>query len=348
MSATDFENLLTAARDELDDPQRNRVLYGDEGTHPRMELFHAGLSICSNKVRVALAEKGEPYLSHEMSILAQKGIYSEEFTPAENYRPGYVRLRMYVAEAQGLMSRIAQEHTLRTAVDSEGFDACVVPLLIDNEKGRGVVDSAEIVKYIDSEVPGVIKLIPDDAAQADAVMRQVKIVDGTPHPGILYGFHENDPRPDFIKHVMEDVYDVKVGALNQLIEQHKDDKQLVEVYKAKIAKELAGKKIHRDPEVIRAIRKEFQDLIVNLDAQLAGPGDEWVCGCDFTLADAVWGVSLYRIQWVGHGYLWDDFPRVRDYAHQCYKRPSIWNDVINWPSPMPESPHVADIVSRAA
>jgi len=349
MSAnTDFNNLLAAARNELDDPERNRVLHGEPGIQPRMELFHAGLSMCSNKVRVVLAEKGVRYLSHEMSILAQKGISSKEFTPAENYRPGYVRLRIHVADAQGLMGNLAQEHTLRTGVESEGFDACVVPILIDNEKGRGIVDSLEIIKYIDKEITGAIKLIPEDPALAEAVMRQVKIVDNTPHPGVLYAFHENDRRPEFLKHAMEDVYDVKVGALNQLIEQNKDDQELVRVYKAKIAKELAGKKIQRDLQVTRNIMSEFAKLVADLDVQLAGPGDEWICGSDFTLADAVWGVSLYRMQWVGVGDLWNDYPRVEEYARRCYKRPSIWNDVINWPSPMPESPHVADVVGEAA
>ncbi len=346
MSANkEFDSLLAAARAEQSAPV---IQCGDADAKPRMELFHAGLSICSQKVRVVLAEKGEPYLSHELSILAQKGIYSDEYSPAENYRPGYVRLRMYIGAAQGLTGNLAQQHTLRTAVDTEGFDPCVVPLLIDNERGQGIVDSAEIIKYLDNEVAGAIKLIPDDAAQVEAVMRQVKIVDGTPHPGILYGFHDNDPRPDFIKHVMQDVYDVKVGALNQLIEQNKDDSALVKAYKAKIAKEQAGKKIHRDPQVTLAIRNEFQDIITELDAQLVRQGDQWICGKDFTLADAVWGVSLYRIHWVGHAYLWKDYPRVREYAHRCYKRPSIWDDVINWPSPMPESPHTGDVLGAAA
>lgn len=343
-----FDNLLATARDEQNDPKRSNVINGPTDAKPRMELFHAGLSMCSNKVRVVLAEKGVSYMSHELSILAQKGIYSETFTPAENYRPGYVRLRMHAADTQGLMGNLAREHTLRTAVNTEGFDACVVPLLIDNEKHRGVVDSLEIMKYIDSEIPAPIRLIPENPVQAEAVMRQVTIVDGTPHPGILYAFHKNDPRPDFIKHTMEDVYDVKVGALNQLIDQNEDDETLVRAYKAKISKELAGKKIYRDTQFTAGIIREFEELIADLDAQLAQPDDEWICGSDFTLADAVWGVSLFRIHWLGHASLWDNYPRVREYAYRCYKRPSIRNAVIDWPSPMPESPHTADVLGATA
>lgn len=344
MSPTDkFDSLRAAARAELDDPTHNIVLHGGPGDKPRFELFHAGLSICSQKARVVLAEKGVPYLSHEMVILSGRGIYSDEFRPAENYRPGYVRLRMYGAGKE-LMNRLAESHTLRSSVRTEGFDACVVPLLVDNEKRKVVVDSAEICKYIDREVAGRIRLLPDDKAVAEDVLRQVAIVDGIPHPGQLYGFFPNDPRPDFIKEKMGDVYDTKCQALNMLIEQNKDDPKLVRAYRAKIAKEQAGKKVQRDPKFLAGIQREFEQFIAGLDKQLAERAKPWVCGSQFTLADAVWGISLYRIHWLGHAYLWKDYPRVKDYAARLYTRPSIREDVIDWPSPMPPSPHTADIV----
>ena len=115
----------------------------------------------------------------------------------------------------------------------------------------------------------------------------------------------------------------KSTLLNQLIDQNEDDEALVGAYKAKISKELAGKKIYRDAQFTAGIIREFEGLIADLDAQLAQPDDEWICGSDFTLADAVWGVSLFRIHWLGHAYLWDNYPRVRDYAYRCYKRQII-------------------------
>ncbi len=71
----DFDALVTAANADLDDPGRNRAMFGKAGERPRFEVYHAGLSICSQKVRAVLAEKNTPYRSHEMVILASGGIY---------------------------------------------------------------------------------------------------------------------------------------------------------------------------------------------------------------------------------------------------------------------------------
>ncbi len=343
MNAPDnFEVLVAAANAELDDPGRNKVMYAQPGVTPRFELYHAGLSMCSYKVRVALAEKAVPYLSHELVIVAGRGLYADEFRPAENYRPGYVRLRLHGAAAQGW--QLAEKHTMRTSVATEGFDACVVPLLVDHAKKAVIVDSKRILEHIDREAQGPA-LVPADPALAAEVMRQVDIIDGMPHPAMLYGFHpDDDRRPDFIKAVMADVYDGKVEQLRKLIEMNRHDAALVRAYEAKIAKELAGKAQQHDPGIQRRYRQEFVDLIHGLDAQLARRNDTWLCGPDFTLADVVWGVSLYRIHWLGYASLWGDLPRVRGYAQRLYHRPSIWNDVIHWPSPMPPSPHTADIV----
>ena len=338
-----FASLVEAANKELADPERNRIVQGGESRTPRFELYHAGLSICSQKVRAVLAEKGAGYLSHEMVILNSKGIYSEGLTPAENYRPGYVRLRMHGGKA--LTKNYADQHTGRSSVDSEGFDPCVVPTLVDHELSVAVVDSKRICAHLDREISESIPLVPEDETAARAVMEQVAIVDSTPHPAALYGFHpDDDQRPDFIKHVMSDVYDLKVEALETLIEQNSADADLVTAYRSKIAKELAGKKLAREDDVQYAIRAEMKDIIDNFDRQLAATAEPWVCGSGFTMADVVWGVSLYRLHWLGLAYLWNDLPRVREYTGRVYDRPSIREAVINFPSPMPPSPHTMDII----
>ena len=49
-----------------------------------------------------------------------------------------------------------------------------------------------------------------------------------------------------------------------------------------------------------------------------------------------------------YGFQKNDPFRVREYAHRLYARPSIVSAIIDWPNPMPPSPHVADIKSVAA
>jgi len=338
----ELEQLIAAARAELDDPNRTYVAGPETATNPRFELFHAGLSMCSQKVRAVLAEKAIPYTSHELVIVASEGIWSEDFKPAENYRPGYVRLRMF--GGRQMNARYATAHTGVSSVETEGFDPCVVPLLVDHELGTAIVDSKRIMSHLDSAIEGPIKLIPNSTADREAVLTQVDIVDRTPHPGLLYGFHpDDDQRPDFIKGVMSDVHDVKCTSLQRFIDANPDDSELGDAYRAKIEKERAGKSLAFDPERQRAVRIQTQEIIDDLNQRLAETGSPWVCGSDYTLADTVWGISLYRLHWLGLAAMWREYPLIQSYADRVYRRPSVWEQVINFPSPMPPSPHTTDI-----
>jgi glutathione S-transferase len=339
-----IESLVAALNEELTDSNRNQLIGDSQGKAPRFELYHAGLSICSQKVRAVLAEKHAPYNSHEMVILNSRGIYSDELTPAENYSPHYVRLRLYGGKE--LEVGLAKGHRGVSSVETEGFDACVVPTLVDHENSRVIVDSKRICEYLDQELPEPVRLIPENPDSADAVLRQVSIVDQTPLPALLYGFHpDDDQRPDFIKAKMGDVYDLKVEALEQLIVANCDDPEVVEAYRAKISKEQGGKKLQYDAKFQNSVRTQTQDIIKALDEQLSSQGGPWVCGKDFSMADLTWGISLYRMHWQGLAPLWKDLPRVEEYTRRVYQRPSLWNAVIRFPSPMPESPHTADVLA---
>lgn len=338
---SDFGRRIADARQELDDPGRTRVIGGD-GSEPRFELFHAGLSMCSQKVRAVLAEKQLAHTSQELVIVASKGIYSDEFEPAENYRPGYVRLRILGGKELG--ASYAEGHTGVSSVETEGFDACVVPLLIDHLEERVIADSKRICQHLDDVVDAPIKLIPDDPSMRAAVYEEVDVVDRTPHPGLLYGFHpDDDRRPDFVKGVMSDVHDVKCDSLQAFIDANADDDELVQAYRSKIAKEQAGKALAFDPARQRAVRDQTRQIVANLDDKLAKTKEPWIIGKAYTLADLLWGISLYRLHWLGLADLWSDRPRVKEYAERTYRRPSVWEQVIHFPSPMPPSPHTSDI-----
>lgn len=342
MESNEVAGLVAAVNAELTDPNRNHLVGVREGQPVRFELYHAGLSVCSQKVRAVLAEKGVAYASHELSILNSKGIYSDELTPAENYSPNYVRLRLIGGKQAGL--GFASGYTGTSSVETEGFDACVVPTLVDLDKSRVIVDSKKICEYLDREISGAIQLLPDEPSLREAVMAQVSIVDTTPQPALLYGFHpDDDQRPEFIKEKMVDVYDLKLEALEALIRANSDDAEVVAAYQSKISKEQGGKGFAHDDQAQRAVRALAQEIINGLDEQLAAHASPWVCGSTFTMADITWAINLYRMQWLGVASLWKDLPRVQEYATALYKRPSIWSAVIKFPSPMPESPHTMDL-----
>ena len=344
-SASDvLVSLVSAINAELTDPHRNHLVAGQGEGPVRFELYHAGLSVCSQKVRTVLAEKRAAYVSHEMAILNSRGIYSDELTPAENYSSNYVRLRLHGAERLGL--ELASGHRGVSSVETEGFDACVVPTLVDHAKARVIVDSKRICEYLDQELADSGRLIPEDPAGAEAVLHQVDIVDQTPQPALLYGFHpDDDQRPDFIKGAMSDVYDLKVEALEQLIAANSDDPLVVAAYRAKISKEEGGKKLQHDVNFQHATRTEVQRILQGLEEQLSTHQDLWVCGATVTLADLTWGVNLYRMHWLGLASMWKDLPRVGEYAKRLYQLPSLWNAVIRFPSPMPQSPHTTDVLA---
>lgn len=256
MTRQDTLDAMVAAADAaVADANRHSVVQARVGVAPRFDLYHAGLSVCSKKVRAVLTKHGVPYRSHETVILNSRGIYSSELTPAENYRPGYVKLRL---SGGAQLARPATGYTGRSSVTTEGFDACVVPTLVDREAAAVIVDSLRICEHLDQQAPRAQRLVPEDITTAAAVRQQMAIVDGTPHPAALYGFHpEDDRRPDFIKHVMGDVYDLKVAALQQLIDNNRNDSALVAGYTNKIANELGGKAVAHDSTKQRAIRSEI-------------------------------------------------------------------------------------------
>lgn len=326
----EFDKLLEAAQNELISPDCITVQNQDFNNPPRFEIWHWGFSLCSQKVRAVLTEKNLSYRSNELS-----------FKNFENYNPGYVRLRMFAAGPEKL-NKLALKHTMRTSVKTEGFDACVVPLLVDHKTKDIIVNSAEIIEYIDHEEPQ-FSLIPTDSQLKQFVHEQIMINDAIPHPGILYGCHKNDPRPDFYIKIMEGIYDRKREALEALIDQYKEDTELVHVYKTKIIKEMAGKQLQKDHSYMTKILTEFQVLINQLNQDLSRYHGPWICGNTYTMADCLWAISLYRIQWLGHSNLWAKLPKVREYAHHLYLRPALRKAFIEWPTPMPNSPHTIDV-----
>src|SRR5271155_1059544 len=92
--------LTSAANAGLKDPRRSFNVRAGIGQKPRFELYHASISLCSQKVRAVLAEKMAPFVSHDMNIISLKAP-SGEVIAAENYHPDYVRLRLHGGKKLG-------------------------------------------------------------------------------------------------------------------------------------------------------------------------------------------------------------------------------------------------------
>lgn len=334
MANADIESLVAAANRQLQDPERNTVVNAEAGEAPRFELYHFALSLCSHKVRAVLNEKELSYTSHDINILPPG---------MENYLPEYARLRML--GGGDLLDNMVNGYTGRSSTQSEGFDPLVVPTLIDHEAGRVLIDSQKICLYLDASTDAGTQLVPDDIESE--VMRQVEIVDRTPHPALLYGANpEGDGRPDFIQADMPTIHDRKIAEAQKNMAKVGDDQVMVSAYEHKILKESAAKEHVNSEAKMRASVQEFKDIVGALENDLASTGGDWLIDDRFTLADVVWAVSLFRMQWLGLGYIWatDDkvlSPRVRDYTKRLFVRPSFQHAVVHWPG-NPPSPHVME------
>jgi 2,5-dichlorohydroquinone reductive dechlorinase len=340
MSRAELESLVDALNARYAGGERRQVIRESAGERPRFELYHFFMSMCSYKVRTVLDEKQAAYVSHDIDI----------FPPdIKNYYPEYVRLRL--AGGAAMLDRFVRGYTGRSSTETEGFDPCVVPTLVDHEAGEVLVNSKRICLYLDAAIEGGAKLIPDDLE--DRIVRQIDIVDRTPHVAVLYGAHpDDDRRPAFVRRDMLGVHDQKIAKLRENMALAGDDPVLISAYEHKIMKEAAAKQFIRTEKDMRAAVQEFKDAIAQLEEDLAATGGEWLFGDRFTLADVFWAVSLFRIRWLGLGYIIDSasgapHQRVAAYCERLLARPSVRRAVIQWPM-HPPSEHCPELPGRAA
>ena len=335
MSQTDIGTLVAAINARLTNPDRNRKIGDAGGKAPRFELYHMFLSLCSYKLRTTLAEKDAAYFSHDVDI----------FPPEiQNYYPEYVRLRLEGREDKS--GNLVSGYTGRSSTESEGFDPCVVPTLVDHETGLVVANSKRMCMYLDSVLDSGTKLLPEDIKED--IIRQLDIVDRTPHVAALYGPHpDKDVRPAFLQQSMVVVHDQKIAKCEENMALAGDDPELIAAYKHKIAKESAAKQFVRTEADMRAAIQEFRDIIAQLDKDLQATGGQWLFGDRFTLADVFWACSLYRMRWLGLGYIFESAdspqssPRVTAYCDRLMDRPSFRQAVIDWPM-HPPSEHLPE------
>ncbi|MEM9231164.1 MAG: glutathione S-transferase C-terminal domain-containing protein [Pseudomonadota bacterium] len=106
-------------------------------------------------------------------------------------------------------------------------------------------------------------------------------------------------------------------------------------YAAKIVKEKAGSAFVASPDKMRQTIGATDPLIPGLSETLARSPGPWLFGDYYTVADTFWGVSLFRLDYLGYGALFRSKPgagAVAEYAERLYARPAISAAVAHWPS----------------
>ena len=290
------------------------VPVGQADQEPRLHLYHAPNSICSQKVRAVLAQIGEPYVSHSLNIFG-----------GESYDPAYVRLRMTGCAAAGL--DLARRHLGTTSVASAGCDACVVPTLVDVADERVVIDSRRICMEIDrASARSRGALVP--AHLRDRIEAELAIVDELPNyqmlaPGVGAGISGRSNA----------FAASKVARCDALIASHASDAALCAAYDAKRAKEQMAADRLFDSDALERAQLKMQKALRELDARLASTSGPFLFGDSVTMADLLWGVELTRCEDVGLAPCWRDgrLPRVARYFQSLSTLPAIAQAVLDWP-----------------
>lgn len=326
----EFDTLVDKARGAVHNG-RHREQIGS-AVDERWELYHAGFSLCSHKVRCTLSEIGDGYLSHEISVLPSGS------KPPVNYQPHYMRLRL--ASEEGRAAKFATSFTGASGVRAEGFDPCVVPTLVDQSETRIIVDSRRICSYLASaRAPTLL-----GGQRQGEVESLMDLVDNTPHVALLYGANpDGDRRPPPMQGMVSGIHEKKIDALRELKENVKGDPDLVAAYEAKISKETSAGEFVATPEKMREAIDTTRDVLNQFESALTD-GARWSVGDLPTLADIFWGVSLFRLQWLGYQWFWEDerLPKTHAYTHRIFAHPSIRSGLIEWPT-VPPSEHVSGV-----
>ncbi|NEQ40973.1 MAG: glutathione S-transferase family protein [Okeania sp. SIO3I5] len=293
------------------------------------------MSICSHKVRMTLAEKGLPYISLEVRIAHQ-----------ENYNPVYANLRLASDVARN--TKLASNYSGSSGVQDTGFDAWVVPTLVDVEKNSIIADSRLICLYLCQvlSLHGVDRdeLLPSDIETE--VLAQLDKVDSFPHVALFYGPNpDGDRRPSLFREASAGAHERKIAALKATWESVRgENAELDAAYAAKISKESAASAFVTNPDRMRTTIANTDQLVGELGKILAASGGTWCFGDRFTLADIFWIVTLFRLEFLGYGWLWQersDRAHISRYAEAGYARNSMKYAVRHWPGSCPYSEWIA-------
>lgn len=292
----------------------------NEAGEPRFLLFHAANSICSQKVRVVMAQHQISYTSHTLNIFS-----------GQTYLPSYVRLRLVGCERIGLP--LVATHTGSTSMSSGGCDPAVVPTLIDRQTDQVIVDSKLICLYLDGLIPESQRLRPISLERAIDV--ELDIVDNLPNYQMLVGRPAaTDTRPQQLQRNDGANFSMsKVKRCDQYLAECAQDEALIRAYKAKRSKELNAAENLFSQEAMQIAYTKAATACALLNSRLQTSASAWLMGNSVTMADLFWSVELLRMKNLCVGYFWEHnkLPGVAKFVAAAERLESVRSAVLGWP-----------------
>ena len=260
-----------------------------------VHLFHFALSLCSQKTRQVLEEKGVSWTSHHVLLPAY-----------QQYEPEYVRINpRCVVPALVIHGRVTT-------------DSAHILNQVDQHFG----DSGSLQLTKEQEQEAMLLWVE----RADALLIEALTygeINGARRPLMLQAMSNNGAS-----------HQQKARLLSTLAKQHHDDPVLRAAYESKLAIVEAISNVIRSPVQMNALLDSTQVAISALANQLSnGPFSQngWLCAAKFTLADIQWGVVLYRLKFLGLAeLLWGKHDVVERYCSRLFARPSFKRGIIHW------------------
>ena len=245
-------------------------------------------TVKEDTVDVTLYQIPPSFCSQKVRLtLAEKGVPHEQKTvniglSMENYEPWYVRLN----------------------------PAAVVPTLVHGD--TVVTDSARIVRHVDAHMAGPA-LMPEDPerrAQAEAL---IDAVDALSIRTLSYGSLRAPKR------ALHGAIGLRLRRLRRLA---RENPELAEAYRAKIADVEGWQHAVVTPAETRAARAQTVALLDDIEARL-GDGRAYLTGETYTLADTLATVLAARLVAIGLGDEVATRPHLHAWYEQMKERPSF-------------------------
>ena len=260
-----------------------------------IHLFHFPLSLCSMKVRQALAESAVDWTSHLVLLPAY-----------QQYEPGYVRIN----------------------------PRCVVPTLVCDGKvttdSANILNfiNSKLSNLDTSQKPSVheFEVISLWLNKADSLpMEALTYGDNRgSNKSFIFKRLANGGKD----------HEYKANLLRKLISRHENEKQLHDAYKSKLNIVENTLKIIQTPTRMNALYAAADSIMMDLETYLlSGPFNEkgWLASEKFSMADIAWGVVLYRLQKLGlESLLWGNRTTVGQYCEKLFARQSFKIGIMDW------------------
>ncbi|MDG1166041.1 MAG: glutathione S-transferase [Porticoccaceae bacterium] len=260
-----------------------------------VHLFHFPLSLCSMKVRQALAENGVQWKSHPILLPAY-----------QQYEPNYVRIN----------------------------PRCVVPTLVCD--GKVTTDSANILHFINFQLSTIDPSQKPSDNEFKVVNLWLDKADSLPIEAVTYGDDRGEKKSLIFKKLANGGKDheSKANLLRKLVKRYQNEKLLKDAYESKLRIVEATRGIIQTPAHMNALNDTIDAALIELETQLfAGPFNEngWLASKNFSLADIVWGVVLYRLQKLGlEPLLWSKRTIITQYCEKLFTRESFKSGILDW------------------